>query len=152
MRPRPVIGEATVPDAVRRLLDKFDYPDREAQPQVIPILPTLGGGNAPTLVVAASNAPERTKARADYVCIGVNDETTVQVALNEMALGAEGRLVLTEGDFYFTSGGVTAADRIEIQGMGFATFINVGFTTGTVFTMGNDSILRDLQIGKSVSA
>jgi hypothetical protein len=33
-----------VPDAVRRLLDKFDYPDRESPTQVIPILPTLGGG------------------------------------------------------------------------------------------------------------
>ena len=44
VRPRPVVGKATVPDAVRRLLDKFEYPDRESPTQVVPILPTLGGG------------------------------------------------------------------------------------------------------------
>jgi len=45
VRPRPVVGKAAVPDAVRRLMDKFDYPDRESPTQVIPILPTLGGGS-----------------------------------------------------------------------------------------------------------
>ena len=44
VRPRPVVGKAAVPDAVRRLLDKFDYPDRGAPEQVVPILPTLGEG------------------------------------------------------------------------------------------------------------
>lgn len=46
MRPRPVVGKATVPDAVRRLQDKFDYPDRESPQQVVPILDTLGAGVA----------------------------------------------------------------------------------------------------------
>ncbi len=45
VRPRPVVGKAAVPEAVRRLLDKFDYPDRESLQQLIPILPTVGGGS-----------------------------------------------------------------------------------------------------------
>ena len=45
MRPRPVVGKATVPDAVRRLLDKFEYPDRETPSQVVPILDTLGAAD-----------------------------------------------------------------------------------------------------------
>jgi len=140
-----------VPDAVRRLLDKFDYPDREPESQVIPILPSLGGGGgAPTLVVAASNAPQFTKDRADHVCTGINDETTVQAALDRMA-GIRGRLVLTEGDFNFDATGVVVAADIEIQGMGFGTIINVGFTTGIVFDVASDCIIRDLQIGESVS-
>ena len=50
MRPRPVVGKATVPDAVRRLLDKFDYPDQEAPQQLVPILPTLGASGDRVLI------------------------------------------------------------------------------------------------------
>ena len=43
VRPRPVVGKAAVPDAVRRLMDKFDYPDRESPQQLVPVLPELAG-------------------------------------------------------------------------------------------------------------
>lgn len=43
MRPRPVVGEAAVPEAVRRLMDNFDYPDRETPAQLVPIIAAAAG-------------------------------------------------------------------------------------------------------------
>lgn len=59
MRPRPVVGKATVPEAVRRLLDKFEYPDRESLQQLVPILPTLGAaGGVGTYIHLTRNATQ----------------------------------------------------------------------------------------------
>ena len=43
-----------------------------------------GGGGAPTVVVAASDATELSKAKADYLCTGVDDHLMVQEAVDLM--------------------------------------------------------------------
>lgn len=60
----------------------------------------------PTFVVAAYNASDASKGRADYVCDGTNDEVQINAAINALPSGG-GRVFLTEGDFnLYTAGSI----------------------------------------------
>jgi hypothetical protein len=60
------------------------------------------GGTA-TLLVAASNAPARVKAQADYICDGTDDQITVQTAYDILAASGGGDVILSVGLFNFSS-------------------------------------------------
>lgn len=56
-----------------------------------------------TIVIAASNSSEKSKAQADYVCDGINDEVEIQAAINSLSpLG--GTIKLSEGKFVIHPG------------------------------------------------
>lgn len=50
-----------------------------------------------TIVVAASDSSEKSKAQADYVCDGTNDDVTIQTAINSLQSG--GKVQLMEGNY-----------------------------------------------------
>lgn len=85
-----------------------------------------GGGGGAHLVVAANDALQTIKDRADYVCDGINDEVQIVAAINALP-SVGGTIELSEGNF---SWGSTQTDifndnlTIVGQGMG-ATIIKL---------------------------
>ncbi len=142
MRLRPVVGKAAVPDAVRRLMDKFDYPDREFQPQLVPILPSLGalgGGGAPTITVAASDAFDASK--ADLECTGANDDQTILLAMSELA-STGGTVWLSEGTFNISGSIDFPSDEVVLRGLGWGTLLSAvdGLNDHVITTDGKDRV------------
>lgn len=126
-RPR-FTGEAGVNQAVLDLLERFQYPTE------LPAAPSFdfgGGGGAPTIVIAASDSSEFSKAVARLVCNGIDDHVLIQQALDEMdtGTGLGGRVLLCEGTFNCEFGqirtsDVTAQSPVHIQGVGRATILS----------------------------
>lgn len=84
-----------------------------------------GDGRPATYVVAASNATAKSKAGADWVCDGVDDDIEIQAAIN--ASRTQGRkVILTEGTFNITGFIMffaTKSTPLELQGMGMGVTI-----------------------------
>ena len=78
-------------------------------------LPGLGT-RAATFVVAASNSSPQSKAQADYVCDGVDDQVEIQRAIDSLPVGG-GRVLLLEGGFIL-SNSIILDDRVSLYGMG----------------------------------
>lgn len=100
-----------------------------------------------TLVVAASDSPNRSKAQADYVCIGVADDVWIQAALTA---AAGGKVVLLMGN-YVTSQNLTVPDDTVLAGCGFGTVITptgaaIGGVQNGAIELGNRSMLRDVKV------
>jgi len=83
---------------------------------------TAQKAGGPTLVVAASNA--KYPSRADYVCTGTNDQTTINAALAALPVNNAGqkggRVLLTEGD-YSLGGTINVASFQSLHGTGWGT-------------------------------
>ncbi len=75
-------------------------------------------------VVAASNASDESKTRADYICDGTADDVEIQAAIYSLPT-VGGKVYLTEGTFN-TTAKVLLPDNIWLQGSGFSTVINCG--------------------------
>lgn len=121
-------GGASIPvaEGVRYLLEQQEIvraPQREPLPTPI----VTGGGSVPTLVVAAADASTYSKARADFTCTGVNDQDTIQLAINSIAVQQDsqsgdlgGRVWLTEGNFQISvpaTPAIEVKNRITLQGL-----------------------------------
>ncbi len=96
-------------------------------------------GRCTTFVIAASNASEKSKIGADYVCTGVNDNEKIQEVVDYIAnLGVGGKIQLTEGDYNFSNGVWFSARKdnkalsISIEGLGNCTTVHrrYSFTDG----------------------
>lgn len=66
-----------------------------------------GGGQIPTLLIAASDATDDVKAVADFICDGTDDQEEMIAALDLLpvqlsGLFRSGRILLSEGNFYNT--------------------------------------------------
>lgn len=87
-----------------------------------------------TVVIAAYNSSDKSKAQADYVCSGVDDDVEIQAAVN--ALPAYGATLLALAGHYFLSNTVSRAiDNVLIVGEGIGTyFTNDGVTA--IFSAG----------------
>lgn len=112
-------NEAAMAQGLRTVLREFRRPmPTQVDGSVPPFFPL--GGSAPTLVIAASNSSDSSKARADFICLGSNDHLTFQTAISQILAGGGGRLLVTEGVFSF-SGTVdipTSSSNLRIEGMG----------------------------------
>ena len=82
---------------------------------------------AVTIVIAASNASEKSKAGADYVCTGTNDNLVINRAIQSLPEYG-GVIQLTEGDFIFNNSVWEYPKDITIQGCGRSTVLHRGFT------------------------
>ena len=71
-----------------------------------------GGGPGPTVMVAASDASDASKARADYQCDGSDDEVQIQAAYDDTG----GRVLLSEGTFSVSPG--TGFTTVGLSGAG----------------------------------
>lgn len=79
-----------------------------------------------SILVAASNAPPSVRQAAQYVCDGLNDQTTIHWAMNE--LGDQGGLIqLSEGTFYCTSA-VRMKRQVALCGKGPATILRADYS------------------------
>ncbi len=74
-----------------------------------------------TLTIAASNALQSSKDRADYVCDSSEDNVQIQSAIDELS-GIGGRVLLSEGTFKLDDS-IQMDDFTTLQGMGFGTVI-----------------------------
>ena len=130
------------------------------------------GGYAATVTVAASDAADTSKAAADFVCDGTNDEADINEALevcHALAVTAGygatdgnvpgGRVLLSEGTFQFTGDGMYQSDvgpaNTSLQGQGWgATRIKHSQAAGVYYkyaiqTFGPGFALSDLTIDTS---
>lgn len=137
-RARPV-RERIVPTVVERLTREFKYPETDPGLQGVSILG--GGGGAPTIVLAAANALDIEKAKADILCPGVNDEQFIQSAIDSLTFG--GRLLFTSGTFHISFAG--SANCVSTGGFSGISFEGMG-TEATIFNVedsfGGTSIQR----------
>jgi len=67
-----------------------------------------------TVVVAASDASAKSKAQADYVCDGTDDQVEIQAAIDSLP-SSGGKVVLMEGEYNLASA-VNGKSRLEIVG------------------------------------
>lgn len=109
------------------------------------------GGGAPTVVVAASNATQSSKDKADFVCTGTDDQDTINQAVAAMPEG--GRLLLTEGTFDISAfiDGTLAGGPVHLQGMGPGTIITGSTTDRLVLGFASVSNLGLAQSGTGVA-
>lgn len=145
MRPRfPSNPEAMIAEQLYRLRDRFEYPAERSRG----VLATGGGGGgAPSIVVAASDASELSKSKADLICSGTADQETIQYAIDQM--GLFGRVLLSEGTFEVSTNDVInlGGGFIALEGMGnMATWIRSADSTGTIITVGNDSLVKGFRL------
>ncbi len=85
-----------------------------------------GYGRTGTIVVAACNASSVSKAAADYLCTGTNDNVTIQQAIRTLspaAGGIGGRVILTEGTYQRTNPVYIDFNRVTLEGQGNSTQI-----------------------------
>lgn len=104
---RLLIGSAALKESVYRLLRAYENLPEDATAAALDQAIEAGAGGDPTIVVAASNASEYAKRRADFVCTGTDDEETINNAIDLLRSAVGGRIVLSEGTF-------TAGDTITI--------------------------------------
>ena len=118
--------EASVYDPSNMHQDVFAYVDAHA------------GRRGATLVVAANNSKDKTK--ADYVCDGVADQYTIQQAINALP-STGGCIQLLDGTYLLDKTGITPAagtyylatmsiDNIAIRGLGDATILKLANSAG----------------------
>ncbi len=143
------LNRISMQEATRRLLIAFD--ELETAPRTagdgIPI--SFGGKHAFSLTVAASDAGDASKGSADYLCDGVNDEDTIQEAIEALPAGG-GRVLLSEGTFEVERAGViTLSGRETLQGLGSSTVLNgdngLGGNLITVASTANTWVIRDIR-------
>ena len=77
----------------------------------------IPAGRTATLVVAASDSSPQSKAQADFVADGVDDQVTIQAAINALPAGG-GRVLLMEGT-YTVSGVIRVLSGVSLEGVGW---------------------------------
>ncbi|MDD2262066.1 MAG: hypothetical protein PHW20_07365 [Clostridia bacterium] len=108
------------------------------------LLETVNGSNlsathkitrSATLVIAANDSSEKSKAQADYVCDGVADDDEINAAITAISTTG-GKIILTEGNFSL-SNKVSSAANVVISGVGTgATNITQTAQSTTAFELG----------------
>jgi len=97
---------------------------------------TPPSGGTATFVVAANDAPNHVKQRADYVCDGTADDIQIQAALD--ALPAPGGGVCLSGGNFTISSTIALPDNATLGGVGYATTIELAASSDTVMIDNDD--------------
>ena len=80
-----------------------------------------------TFIIAASDSSEASRAQADYICDGVNDEVEIQSAIDALPV-VGGSIELLEGNYYIDYT-IQIRDRLHMRGAGAeSTVLNCGPT------------------------
>lgn len=125
--------EQAIGESVRWLLGLQELVRAPFTPQFGPSI-TGAGGSTPTIVIAASNTSQKTQIKADYTSPMPDATETFRVALQDLILNrGGGRILLTEGDYYF-SDAITLIGAVRFEGMG------QGATRLHMATAANDSM------------
>lgn len=98
---------------------------------------TGGPPKSSTVIVAASDASPASKAGADFVCDGTDDQETIQQALDFLQSQSNGKIMLTEGSF-IVSDSIKIHSNIQIEGQGdstiFSPALNITKDINGIFT------------------
>lgn len=89
----------------------------------------VAGAGTAALIVAASDAPDALKNRADYICDGTDDQVEIQAAHDAFTTG--GKVILTVGTFNISATVSFDNDSFTLEGSG-----NVKPTGATQIGMG----------------
>lgn len=106
-------------EATRWLLDNFN------RQRTIPIATTFaggGGGGEMSVTVAAVNASELEKSKADFQCTGVGDANIIMaayLATNSALTNGTSRVKLSSGSFAIDPDIIVFAEDVWLQGNGF---------------------------------
>lgn len=101
----------------------FNTGDRPTESQFTDLIDTIG---TLSLTVAASDASDASKGRADYVCDGTADDVQIQAAIDALSV-IGGRIILSAGTFNTAATITNDEDLVTLQGMGrWATTIRPG--------------------------
>ena len=113
----------------------FNTNDAPTEAQFTNLIDTIGVNG---LLVAANDASDAAKGRADYVCDGTADDVQIQAAIDALTSG--GRVVLSEGTFNYAA---TVTDNnvnsVAIEGQGDSTILRLpnGANAGGAIIMFN---------------
>lgn len=139
-RPKP---DFAVADMVYRLSRKFEYPDLDTKPPALRFEGTRGG--APTVVIAAADASDLSKSKADFICTGTSDELLLQEVGD--SLPENGMIILTEGVFEFSStANWILPNGCVVQGAGRVSTIIQGSAGNALISMTTHCRMSDLFI------
>src|SRR3990167_9545943 len=133
------------PKIVDLLVSKTGYTDFTLEDVSV----MRAGAYGATLVVAASDALDSSKATADYVCDGTADDVDINLAI--AALPAGGKVLLTEGTFYITAT-IIPITGTTLEGVGNSTLLYLvsGTSDDVIGTLAGasttDVVIRDLKI------
>ena len=81
-------------------------------------------GRTATIVVAASNSSPTSRAQADFVADGVDDQVEIQAAIDALHQHNGGKVLLTEGTFT-TNSHLLVRTGVSLEGVGWATIIRL---------------------------
>ena len=101
---------------------------------------------AATFFVAANNASPQSKAMADFICDGTNDESEINSALSLLPASIGGKVILSEGTF--TLGGlIDMVANSWLAGMDYATNLSLTGNHPAIRINGlDDCTITDLRI------
>jgi len=109
----------------------FETDDTPTEAQFVDFIDTVG---MLTLVVAANDASDSSKGRADYVCDGTADDVEIAAALAALP-GLGGAVVLSEGTFNLTATITLPAKSVRLTGQGVPTTDYTAQTSILNFTL-----------------
>lgn len=92
---------------------------------VVPGIETRVAGETWYRLVAASNATNNVKAKADYVCVGTNDQQMIQNAVDAAFAEGGGIVMLSSGSFNL-SAPITLHPTVTLQGTHADQIFNPG--------------------------
>jgi len=93
-----------------------------------------------TLVVAASDSCENSKAQADSVCDGINDNVEIQTAINDLPISG-GEVLLLEGSYSISDTIKILRSNVTIRGICGATKLTLANGNScTVIQIGNGMV------------
>lgn len=108
-----------------------------------------GASQAATFIVAASDSLH--PGRADYVCNGVDDQVTIQAAIDAAYAAKKGNIFQMAGTYHIDAP-LTGKDYVDLLGSGFGTVWDVSsLNSGAAIVMGDRSTLSSLQIKGTIS-
>lgn len=136
-------------ELVMRKLERTEDP--EAAEAADPIV--VGGkGGEMTYSIAAANASESSKGKADFICTGANDHVVfsqVEDLIRARGTNEGGKVRLSEGLFVIGTNQVTFGEDIWLDGS-IDTVISTASTSGIMFTMGSDCKVSNLTLAGPV--
>jgi len=99
-----------------------------------------------TVVVAAKDSPIDLKVKADYICDGVNDDETIQAAIDEVQERGGGQVVLLEGTFLLNYV-IYVKSHVTLKGQGYDTLLTpaIGIPSMIRVKLATDVVVSDLR-------
>lgn len=134
----------------------IDSPD--VQSAIEQLSQHINKGRSVTVIVAAHNAKETTKISADFVCNGVDDQITIQRAIDSIK-DSGGVVSLSEGVFnvnatqganwagHTTAAAIRLYSNITLQGQGRSTVIRLGDRQDT--SIRNTSVISNASFNET---